>query len=124
MTTIAEYTDRFGQEVEIDKLNSGKYCITVGGIMTQKDVTADGVIGWLANASNYHIPESLTLEVGKSYFTRTNRIVKISKEITEEDDRWAYEAGYRFRSEQGRAYTALGDHNDSDFCLIREARTA
>lgn len=121
---IADFTNAQGKQVEIDKLNNGKYCITVGGRMTQKDLSADGVIGWFANASNCHVPETLTVELGKSYYTANGRIVKITEKISEEEEPLACAAGYAFRSESGRNYTAYGDNNDSDLCLVREAKIA
>ena len=38
-----------GHEIAIDKLNSGKYCITVDGRMTHRDLDADSTIRWLGD---------------------------------------------------------------------------
>ncbi|NDB87133.1 MAG: hypothetical protein EB127_31275 [Alphaproteobacteria bacterium] len=59
---IAEFTNRMRMNVKIIKLNSttgiinsGKYNITIDGRVTQKSLSADEVIGWLANASHCEV---------------------------------------------------------------------
>jgi hypothetical protein len=56
---LANFTDRHGQNVEIDILDGTNYqgkperfCITVDGRMTQNAIDAKGVIAWFANASH------------------------------------------------------------------------
>jgi len=66
---LANFTNDFGQNVEIDILNGTNYqgkperfCITVDGRMTQNAIDAKGVIGWFANASHYEEAQPLRLK--------------------------------------------------------------